>query len=98
MRIPSVVAWASALAIVVVAACSVVNNPDDPIEPTGVGGGVGGAGAAPQCENEGDCSALTDECNQGVCTNGTCEAMPQPAGTACGSPDASECDGADACD
>jgi len=47
-----------------------------------------------------DCSGSGDECNDGVCNEGTdaCEASPKTAGASCGDGTSGACDSADTCD
>jgi hypothetical protein len=86
----------------------VANAPDDPVAPgtggsgaTGAEGGTttqGGGGAAPECTGNSDCASLTDECNEGQCSGGFCEAAPLAVDTPCGDQAEDECTGRDSCD
>jgi hypothetical protein len=95
------VAWWMVSLVCLSAACSLVNAPDEPFEPKGKGGGgdggQGGSGGQPECVGNAECAALSDECNDGVCNAGFCEAMPVADGTACGDPSDSACDAMDTC-
>ena len=79
------------------AACSLVNAPDDP---QNEGGGVGGTstGGMASCQTSSECTHLDDDCAAGFCQDGTCIAEPHPVNTACGDSGMSDCDEPDTCD
>jgi hypothetical protein len=52
-----------------VGGCSVVNNPDDPVEPGATGGG---GGSPPSCQTVDDCPDDGDNCTVATCDNGSC--------------------------
>lgn len=74
-------------------ACSLINAPADVIPGSGGAGGAATTvsssdsttGTGGGCSVSSDCAALTDECGAGVCSNGMCTKLPDPAkqGLAC---------------
>lgn len=78
------------------AACSLVNAPDDPQE--GGAGGNSTGGGMTACQTSSECTHLDDDCASGFCQEGTCVAEPHPENSACGDPGMNECDEPDTCD
>lgn len=98
-------------ATLLLAACSLINAPDEVKPGSGAGGsgatggggnggggaGAGGSGGMTACTGNEECASLTTACATGECSDGSCVATPQPAGTECGAA-TGQCDLADTCD
>lgn len=56
-------------------------------------------GPPPECVEDEDCAGMaTHDCEQGLCTDGTCEVQLRPAGSPCGDETDDECTARDTCD
>lgn len=52
----------------------------------------------PECEVDGDCASMADECESAACDGGACVVSNLDVDTPCGDATDSDCDGADTCD